>query len=61
MMISMYKWRVLIEDWDGKKVDKYFHNKSEAINFFNANYYHSLSAQILRYDGRIWITKKFWL
>ena len=60
-MILMYKWRVLIEYWDGKKVDKYFHNKSEAINFFNANYNHSLSAQILRYDGRIWITKKFWI
>lgn len=60
-MTAMYKWRVLIEYWNGKKIDKYFHNKSEAINFFNANYCHSLSAQILRYDGRVWTIKKFWV
>ena len=55
----MYKWRVLIEYWDGRKVDEYFHNKSGAINFFNMNHYHSLSAQILQHNGKIWIIKKF--
>lgn len=60
-MISMHKWRVSIEDWEGKKIDKYFHNKSEAINFFNRNYCDSLSAQILKYNGKIWIIQKFWM
>lgn len=56
-----YKWRVLIEYWDGKKIDKYFHNKSEAVNFGNINHYHSLFAQLLKYNGKIWVIKKFFI
>lgn len=56
----MYKWRVIMENWDGQKIDKFFHNKSAAINFFNINYQNSLYAQILRYNGKIWIIKRFY-
>lgn len=56
-----YKWRVLIELWSGEKINKYFHNKTEAIKFFKENYDNSLSAQIFKYNGRFWVTKKFWV
>ena len=41
-----------------KKINEYFHNKTEAMKFFNEKYSTSLATQLLKYDGQIWIIKK---
>ena len=54
----MNKWRVIVFFHSShKSIDKYFHNKSEAMKFFN-NYSHYATVELLKYNGIIWISKK---
>lgn len=59
--MTTMKWCVYITGWDGKNTRMYFHNKTEAYTYFKAHYQHSLSAQILYYNGLIWICKKYYV
>jgi len=56
----MNKWRVTVSQFNHRSIDKYFHNKSEAIKFFNNynNYNHYAAIGLLKYNGIIWIPKK---
>lgn len=54
----MNKWRVIvIFNKNQKSINKYFHNKSEAMKYFN-NYIHSTTVELLKYNGTIWVSKK---
>lgn len=54
----MNKWRVIvIFNKNQKSINKYFHNKNEAMKYFN-NYIYSATVELLKYNGTIWVSKK---
>ena len=56
----MYKWRVLITPWNNQPViNKYFHSKKEAFQYFKENEYSHLAIQLLKYNGINWYTIKW--
>lgn len=56
----MYKWRVLITPWDSQTViNKYFHSKNEAFQYFKENEDSCLAIQLLKYNGIRWYTIKW--
>lgn len=57
----MFKWRVMITFWNGSVINKYFHNKTCAYQFFESNYTKALAIQIFQYNGQIWKNIKFYL
>ena len=56
-----YRYRVLVTPWQGKSFNKYFFNKTSAIEYFNFYKKSALSIQYLYFNGKAWVCKKFFL
>lgn len=54
----MKRYRVIIELYEGKKIEETFYNKTSALNFYNS-YVEYLSKQMLHFNGKIWIIIKY--
>lgn len=57
----MMKWRVILSTWQGHSINKYFANQTSARAYVKEMFPQVCCIQLLKYDGRMWIQKDFWI